>query len=72
MSDMTTQTRRTYTRWTPTEIETLRANASEGSAAVAKLLGRSEAQIKTKATSLGISLRKTGSKAGRKMREAQQ
>lgn len=67
MSETTTSTtQRTYTRWTPEQVQTLRDNASLGAEKIAELLGRSDTQIKTKAAQLGISLRKPGSKGGRR------
>lgn len=74
MSDTTTSTtsttssKRTYSKWTPEQIDLMRTNAEQGSAKVAELLGRPESQVKTKAASLGISLRKAGSTGGRRQK----
>lgn len=70
MSETTNNTtsKRVYTKWTSDQIQTLRDNAQEGSAKVAELLGRPESQVKTKAASLGVSLRKTGSNGGRRQK----
>ena len=65
----TTSTKRTYSKWTAEQIQTLRDNASQGAAKVAELLGRPESQIKTKAATLGISLRKPGSNGGRRQKD---
>lgn len=64
MSD--TVTRKPSTRWTPSEIDYLRANASKGAKALAADLGKPEQSIRAKAVSLGLSLRQPGSTRGRR------
>jgi hypothetical protein len=52
--------------WTSSEIDKLRANAHHGRQVVAALLGRSELAVATAARRFGISLRRPGSRAGRR------
>jgi predicted transcriptional regulator len=58
---------KTRTRWTATEVEYLRNNATAGAKAIAEHLGRSEGQVRTQATKLRVSLRQAGSTRGRKL-----
>lgn len=67
MSDITTESKkRTRTVWQIAELEILRTEASTGAKTIAAKLGRTEAQVRSKAVQLGISLRQDGSKAGRR------
>lgn len=66
MSDNITETKRTRKVWQIAELEILRTEASTGAKTIAAKLGRSEAQVRSKAVQLGISLRQNGSKAGRR------
>jgi hypothetical protein len=54
------------TRWTKTDVRNLRSHRTEGVDALAILLGRTPSQIRSKASALGISLRKSGESRGRR------
>ena len=53
-------------RWSQQEIDYLTANASKGAAALAAALNRTPTQVRSKAMSLGVSLRMEGSLRGRR------
>ena len=51
--------------WTSTELDTLRKHAHEGATVCAMLLDRTTASVRRQAQAMRISLRRSGSKAGR-------